>query len=124
MHDIHLPPPRYGDHSAVNRHLTAGGTVEGIPWGNPYLPYIKQLMEKNKHHLLGTIYGAGLFVETDNEEVVKKSVDLLERATKAVMLGYGDLVVFEAGDNNTLCGKPHNNGEDTCNECLTIKEGI
>lgn len=22
------------------------------------------------------------------------------------------------------CGKPHNNGEDTCNECLTIKEGI
>lgn len=29
-----------------------------------------------------------------------------------------------AADHLNPCGKPHNNGEDTCQECLTIKEGI
>ena len=46
MHDIHLPPPRSGDYSSVNRHLTAGGTVEGIPRENPYQNYYLQLMKK------------------------------------------------------------------------------
>jgi hypothetical protein len=42
-----LPPPRWGDHGSVNRHLTAGGTVEGIPRENPYREYYLQLIKKN-----------------------------------------------------------------------------
>lgn len=47
----HPTPPRFGDWSSVNRHLTAGGTVEHAPRENPYLPYIKQLMEKHERKL-------------------------------------------------------------------------
>ena len=47
MHDIHLPPPRSGDYSSVNRHLTAGGTVEGIPRENPYREYYLSLIKKH-----------------------------------------------------------------------------
>jgi hypothetical protein len=43
----HSPPPRFGDWSSVNRHLTAGGTVEGIPRENPYREYYLQIIKKN-----------------------------------------------------------------------------
>lgn len=51
----HTPPPRYGDWSAVNRHLTNGGSLEHVPWGNDYLPYIKEIMKKKEHPLVEEI---------------------------------------------------------------------
>lgn len=41
-----MPPPRSGDWNSVNRFLTAGGTVEGIPRENKYRTYYLQLMKK------------------------------------------------------------------------------
>jgi len=38
-------PVRCGDWGIVNRHLTAGGSLEHAPWGNPYLPYIRKLID-------------------------------------------------------------------------------
>ena len=43
---MELPPPRSGDWSAVNRHLTSGGSLEHVPWGNPYYNYIQSLIKK------------------------------------------------------------------------------
>jgi hypothetical protein len=44
--------------------------------------------------------------------------DKIDAKMRALPIAYGYFCEINP------CGKPHNNGEESCNECLTIKEGI
>lgn len=66
----------------------------------------------------------------DWEEITEKSDNQADAITfvKSCFEDYDKLEAKadQAGEE-TLCGKPHNNGDDrpeVCNECMIIKEGI
>ncbi len=75
--------------------------------------YYRKLLRDS--YRLTTLKGLG----KDAYEAVKKFHNILKR-TDETDKGRKDTNV----DLNNLCGKPHNNGEDSCLECEVIKKDI
>ena len=54
----------------------------------------------------------------------KPTPEAIENRKKIIQATKEKMGWATSEDEDNLCGKPHNNGEESCSECLTIKMGI